>query len=48
MDRWREGELREGLQAVAFPVAPLLVRGNGYKDGAETCGRSARLSWMDT
>ncbi len=34
-DRWREGELRDALAALRFPRAALVVRGMGYKDGAE-------------
>lgn len=34
-DRWREAELRDGLQAAGFPVADLVTRGMGWKDGAE-------------
>ena len=33
-DRWREGELRDALEAVRFPSAALEVRGQGFKDGA--------------
>ncbi len=29
-DRWREGELRQSLEAVGFPPAALVVRGTGY------------------
>ena len=34
-DRWRERELREALDRVAFPPAALILRGAGYKDGGE-------------
>ena len=34
-DRWRIGELQEGLQAISFPQARLQTRGQGFKDGAE-------------
>ena len=34
-DRWREGDLREKLEAVGFPPAALVLRGQGYKDGGE-------------
>ena len=34
-DRWREGELRDALKLSGLPVAPLELRGQGYKDGAE-------------
>ena len=33
-DRWREAELRDGLQAAGFPPAALVTRGMGWKDGA--------------
>ena len=34
-DRWREAELRDSLDAVGVPVAPLEMRGQGFKDGGE-------------
>ena len=34
-DRWREGELRDALDAAKVPPAALEVRGMGFKDGAE-------------
>ena len=34
-DRWREGDLREALAAVRFPVVPLVLRGMGFRDGSE-------------
>ena len=34
-DRWREPELRQILEAVRFPTAHMIVRGQGYKDGGE-------------
>ena len=34
-DTWREGELREALEAVGFPLCDLVVRRQGYKDGGE-------------
>ncbi len=34
-DRWREAELRDALDAVSVPRAPLELRGQGFKDGAE-------------
>ena len=34
-DRWREGDLREVLQAVGFPFTALSLRGQGFKDGSE-------------
>ena len=32
-DRWREQELRQSLEAASFPSCPLIVRGQGYRDG---------------
>ena len=34
-DRWREADLRQALEAVGFPMARLVLRGQGYKDGGE-------------
>ena len=34
-DRWRESELRDALEAIGFPQAALVIRGQGYKDGGE-------------
>ena len=34
-DRWREGELRDALDAAGVPRAVLELRGMGFKDGAE-------------
>ena len=34
-DRWREKELRQALEAVRFPLAQLVVRGQGFKDGGQ-------------
>lgn len=34
-DRWREGDLRDGLASVHFPMAALDMRGQGFKDGGE-------------
>ena len=34
-DRWREAELREKLQEVDFPMIPLVIRGQGFRDGGE-------------
>ena len=34
-DRWREGELRDALGAANIPLAKLVVRGMGYRDGGE-------------
>ena len=35
VDRWREAELRQELESLAFPTSTLVVRGQGFKDGAE-------------
>ncbi len=32
-DRWREGELRDGLEGAGVPMASLSLRGMGYRDG---------------
>ena len=34
-DRWREGELRDALDAAGLPRCAFVLRGQGYKDGAE-------------
>ena len=34
-DRWRESELRDALQDADFPMAQLVLRGQGFKDGGE-------------
>ena len=34
-DRWREAELRQALEAVGFPIADLVSRGQGYRDGGQ-------------
>lgn len=34
-DRWRAAELRDALEAAACPWAALVLRGQGWKDGAE-------------
>ncbi len=34
-DRWREAELRDCLEAVGFPLTNLILRGQGFRDGAE-------------
>lgn len=34
-DRWREAELRQELEAVRFPLADLIVWGQGFQDGGE-------------
>ena len=33
-DRWRQAELIQELEAVGFPVVPLITRGMGFQDGA--------------
>lgn len=44
-DRWREAELRQHLEALRFPPAALVIRGQGYRDGGEDvrCFRAAVL-----
>ena len=46
VDRWREAELRQELEAIGFPLAALEVRGQGFRDGGEDVRefRSACLS----
>ena len=34
-DRWREGELRDGLGLAGIPTAAFVSRGQGFKDGGE-------------
>lgn len=34
-DRWREGDLRDALEAAQVPLAALALRGQGFKDGGE-------------
>ena len=34
-DRWREAELRQSLDAAGVPWCPVVVRGQGYRDGGE-------------
>ncbi len=34
-DRWREGELRDGLDLAGVPASAFSARGMGFKDGAE-------------
>ena len=45
-DRWRMAELKQHLEAVGFPVASLVERGQGFKDGGQDVRdfRSAVLS----
>lgn len=33
-DRWREDLVREALETARFPPAPLILRGQGFRDGA--------------
>ena len=41
-DRWREAELRDALGNAGVPSARLVLRGMGYKDGAEDVRRFRR------
>ena len=34
-DRWREAELRDSFVGSAVPYAPMELRGQGFRDGAE-------------
>ena len=34
-DRWREKELRDALDAIGFPQAAVVVRGQGFLDGSQ-------------
>ena len=34
-DRWRAAELRQALESVRFPLADLIERGQGFRDGGE-------------
>lgn len=34
-DRYRESELRDALDDAGWPVLPLMMRGQGYRDGSE-------------
>ena len=34
-DRWRSAELKQHLEAVRFPLADLVERGQGFKDGGQ-------------
>ena len=45
-DRYREGELREALASANFPTAALVLRGQGYRDGAEDV-RAFRSAVLD-
>ena len=44
-DRWREGELKDGLDLAGVPQAAFVSRGQGFKDGAEDV-RSFRKSCL--
>ena len=37
LDRWREKELREVLDKIKFPMASIVTRGQGFRDGGEDC-----------
>ena len=45
-DRYRENDLRQALDAVHFPQAALILRGQGFKDGAEDV-RGFRRAMLD-
>ena len=45
-DRWREKELRDCLQAARIPLTSLVIRGNGWKDGAEDV-RAYRRAYLE-
>ena len=34
-DRWRDAELRDSLQSAGMPFCDLILRGQGFRDGAE-------------
>ena len=34
-DRWKDRDLRDALHRIRFPRCPLLLRGQGFKDGGE-------------
>ena len=36
-DRWREGELRDALEAARIPPGAFVLRGMGFRDGGEDC-----------
>ena len=47
VDRWREHELRDHLEAISFPMAALSIRGQGFKDGGTAMfGLSGGRCWM--
>lgn len=35
IDRWREAELRQHLEAIRFPMATVETRGQGFRDGGQ-------------
>ena len=35
IDRWRDTALREAMDKVSFPPVPIVIRGQGHKDGSE-------------
>ena len=41
-DRWKERDLKEGLHRAKFPRCPLIVRGQGFRDGGEDVGSFRR------
>ena len=41
-DRWKEGELRDALDAARMPPRPLTLRGMGWRDGGEDVRRFTR------
>ena len=45
-DRWREAELRDSLKRAGIPRAALILRGQGFKDGAEDV-RSFRRACLE-
>ena len=45
-DRWREAELRDALEAIRFPQAVLVTRGQGYRDGGEDV-RAFRRAFLE-
>ena len=46
VDRWREAELRDHLEAISFPMTELIVRGQGFKDGGSDV-RAFRRAILD-
>ena len=43
-DRWKEKDLIQSLRESEIEVCPIVFRGQGFKDGAETCDASSRVS----